>query len=209
MNVKICGIRAEEEALCAVKNGAKAIGFVFAESKRKIEPENAKIIIDNLPENIWKVGVFVNESKERIEEIVRISGINVIQLHGDESSELASSFQLPVIKAFSIKDENDLEEIADFQSDYILLDSARERYFGGNGKAFDWNIVKNYDFKGKKVILAGGLNTENVSKATEMVNPFMLDVSSGVETDGKKDLQKIEAFLDKAIYHETNRRQQS
>ncbi|MED3963369.1 phosphoribosylanthranilate isomerase [Niallia taxi] len=199
MNVKICGIRAAEEALCAVQNGAKAIGFVFADSKRKIDPKKSRAIIDKLPEDVWKVGVFVNETKERIEEIVRISGINVIQLHGDESSEFAASFQLPVIKAFSIKGEEDLAAIADFQSDYILLDSARERYFGGNGKVFDWNIVKDYDFKGKKVILAGGLNKENVRSASNMVNPFMLDVSSGVETDGKKDLQKIESFLGEAI----------
>jgi len=199
MNVKICGIRAEEEALCAVQNGAKAIGFVFADSKRKIELETARTIIDKLPDDIWKVGVFVNETRERIDEIVRISGINVIQLHGDESSEYASSFELPVIKAFSIKEESDLEIIADFQSDYILLDSARERYFGGNGKAFDWNIVKNYDFKGKKVILAGGLHKDNVNQAKTMVDPFMLDVSSGVETDGKKDLQKIEGFLQEAL----------
>ncbi|TRZ38000.1 phosphoribosylanthranilate isomerase [Niallia circulans] len=199
MNVKICGIRGAEEALCAVQNGAKAIGFVFADSKRKIEPEDARVIIDKLPEDVWKVGVFVNETKERIEEIVRISGINVIQLHGDESSKFAKAFQLPVIKAFSIKGAEDLAAIADFQSDYILLDSARERYFGGNGKVFDWNIVKDYDFKGKKVILAGGLNTENVRSASNMVNPFMLDVSSGVETDGKKDLQKIELFLGEAI----------
>ncbi|MGG4411762.1 phosphoribosylanthranilate isomerase [Niallia taxi] len=199
MNVKICGIRAEEEALCAVQNGAKAIGFVFADSKRKIDPKNARAIIDKLPEDVWKVGVFVNETKERIEEIVRISGINVIQLHGDESSEFAASFQLPVIKAFSIKGAEDLAAIADFQSDYILLDSARERYFGGNGKVFDWNIVKDYDFKGKKVILAGGLNKENVRSASNIVNPFMLDVSSGVETDGKKDLRKIESFLGEAI----------
>ncbi|MFT8320468.1 MAG: phosphoribosylanthranilate isomerase [Bacillus sp. (in: firmicutes)] len=201
MNAKICGITNKQAALCAVEHGAKAIGFVFAESKRKISPEGAKEIISILPETVWKVGVFVNESKEKIDEIVKQSGINVIQLHGDESKEFASQFALPVIKAFSIQTEEDLLMAADFSSDYVLLDSPREKYYGGNGKSFDWNIVKNFDFRGKKVILAGGLHQDNVEDALEMVNPYMVDVSSGVETDGKKDLQKIQAFLTKLTVH--------
>lgn len=196
MSVKICGIRNIQAAKCAVENGARAVGFVFANSKRKIEPLQAKAIIKKLPENLWKVGVFVNESKEHIEKIVQTTGINVIQLHGDEPGEFASQFNLPVIKAFSIKEEEDLKEVASYPCDYVLLDSPREEYYGGNGKTFDWNIVRNYDFNGKKVILAGGLNKENVKRAWETVQPYMVDVSSGVETDGVKDLQKIKGFIE-------------
>jgi len=195
MGAKICGITNIDAAKCAVENGAKAVGFVFAESKRKISPEDAKAIIKELPEDIWKVGVFVNESKEKIEEIISIAGINMIQLHGDESNEFASQFSLPIIKAFSIGSEEDLKAVAAFDCDYVLLDSPREKYHGGNGKTFDWAVLKNYDFKGKKVILAGGLNTENIKEALETVQPDLVDVSSGVETNGKKDLKKIRDFL--------------
>ncbi|WP_445506215.1 phosphoribosylanthranilate isomerase [Niallia sp. 03190] len=197
MTAKICGITNKDAALCAVKHGAKAVGFVFAKSKRKISPEDAKEIIAELPGDIWKVGVFVNESKENIDEIVKVSGINVIQLHGDETSEFAAQFSLPVIKAFSIQSEADLQTVVDFTCDYVLLDSPREHYHGGNGKTFDWNIIKDYDFNGKKVILAGGLHKDNVETALKTVKPYMVDVSSGVETEGKKDLLKIEEFLNK------------
>ncbi|PKG23803.1 phosphoribosylanthranilate isomerase [Niallia nealsonii] len=195
MGAKICGITDKEAAKCAVENGAKAVGFVFAKSKRKISPEDAKEIIKELPENIWKVGVFVNESKKKIDEITNISGINVIQLHGDESNEFASQFTLPVIKAFSIQSEEDLKAVQAFECDYVLLDSPREIYHGGNGKTFDWTMLKDYDFKGKKVILAGGLDADNIKEALEMVQPDLVDVSSGVETDGKKDFKKIRDFL--------------
>lgn len=201
MGAKICGITTKDAAKCAVENGAKAVGFVFAKSKRKISPEDAKAIIKELPEDIWKVGVFVNESKEKIEEITNICGINMIQLHGDESSEFASQFSLPVIKAFSIQSEEDLKEVQAFECDYVLLDSPREKYHGGNGKTFDWTIIKDYDFKGKKVILAGGLNTANIQEAIELVQPDLVDVSSGVETDGKKDLTKIRDFLSSVNLH--------
>ncbi|MGP7815598.1 phosphoribosylanthranilate isomerase [Niallia sp. 01092] len=197
MTAKICGITNKDAALCSVKHGAKAVGFVFAKSKRKISPEDAKEIIAELPGDIWKVGVFVNESKENIDEIVKVSGINVIQLHGDETSEFAAQFSLPVIKAFSIQSEADLQTVVDFTCDYVLLDSPREHYHGGNGKTFDWNIIKDYDFNGKKVILAGGLHKDNVETALKTVKPYMVDVSSGVETEGKKDLLKIEEFLNK------------
>ncbi|KAB7673156.1 phosphoribosylanthranilate isomerase [Bacillus sp. B1-b2] len=199
MNVKICGIKTIEAATCSVENGAKAIGFVFAESKRKITPEKAKEIIDQLPKELVKVGVFVNETKETIDEIVRVSGINVIQLHGDESPEFVKSFNIPVIKAFSIATIEDLENVREYACEYILLDSPRGKYHGGNGIAFDWSLLNNQDFQGKKVILAGGLNIENLQLAKESANPYMLDVSSGVETNGEKDFNKIKEFLQKAM----------
>ena len=199
MNVKICGITSLEAAEYAVKHGAKAIGFVFAESKRKISPAKAKEIIAKLPSNLLKVGVFVNESKEKIEEIVRETGINVIQLHGEEDSTFAQHFQLPVIKAFNIAKREDLDTAREYKSEYVLLDSPKGKYRGGNGIAFDWSILNGYDFGGKKVILAGGLKEENVTEAIYVANPYMLDVSSGVETEGVKDLDKIKNFLQTAL----------
>ncbi|CAI9386718.1 phosphoribosylanthranilate isomerase [Niallia sp. Sow4_A1] len=195
MKVKICGITTKDAAACAVQYGADALGFVFANSKRKINPEKAKEIIDTLPKDIMKVGVFVNETKENIEKIVKLSGINTIQLHGDETPEFASSFSLPIIKAFSISSKEDLQQVTAFPCEYALLDSPRGKYHGGNGIAFDWSIIKNYDFGQKQIILAGGLNISNLAEAIQITNPFMVDVSSGVETDGKKDLVKIKNFL--------------
>lgn len=195
MNVKICGITTNDAAACAVQHGAHALGFVFAKSKRRISAEKANEIIDTLPENLMKVGVFVNESKENIEKIVKVSGINVIQLHGDETAEFASGLSLPIIKAFSISTQEDLQQVTAFPCDYALLDSPRGKYHGGNGIAFDWSMIKNYDFGKKKIILAGGLNETNLTEAIHTTNPFMIDVSSGVETEGKKDLEKIKNFL--------------
>ncbi|MGN8844273.1 phosphoribosylanthranilate isomerase [Niallia sp. HCP3S3_B10] len=195
MKVKICGITTKDAAACAVQYGADALGFVFANSKRKINPEKAKEIIDTLSNDLMKVGVFVNETKDNIEKIVKLSGINTIQLHGDETPEFASSFSLPIIKAFSISSKEDLQQVTAFPCEYALLDSPRGKYHGGNGIAFDWSIIKNYDFGQKKIILAGGLNISNLAEAIQITNPFMVDVSSGVETDGKKDLVKIKNFL--------------
>jgi len=195
VNVKICGITTIDAATAAIQYGANALGFVFAKSKRKLSAQQAKEIIDTLPEGLMKVGVFVNESKEEIEKIVKVSGINAIQLHGDETADFASSFSLPIIKAFSISSQEDLQQVISFPCDYALLDSPRGQYHGGNGIAFDWSIIKDYNFGNTKIILAGGLNETNLIEAVYTTNPFMVDVSSGVETDGKKDLEKIKNFL--------------
>ena len=195
MKVKICGITTKEAAACAVENGVNALGFVFAASKRKINAEQAKEIIKILPTNILKVGVFVNESKKNIEKIVNVSGINAIQLHGDETADFATDFSLPIIKAFSISSQADLQQVVSYPCDYALLDSPKGKYHGGNGIAFDWSILKDYDFGNKKIILAGGLNEDSLIEEVNTAKPYMVDVSSGVETDGKKDLVKIKNFL--------------
>lgn len=197
MKVKICGIRDISTALSAVDNGADALGFVFAESKRKINPEAAGEIIRELPGEVLKIGVFVNETKEAIEEIANVSGINVIQLHGDETPEFCSSFSLPVIKALSVGSPDDLSQLDEFSCEYILLDSPKGKYRGGNGVSFDWSIF-NKPMQDKKIILAGGLNPENVGEGIKATNPYMVDVSSGVETEGKKDPKKIKRFIDNA-----------
>ncbi|MFO1444826.1 phosphoribosylanthranilate isomerase [Bacillus sp. Bva_UNVM-123] len=195
MKVKVCGMTDLHTVLTAIQYGADAIGFVFAESKRRITVKKAKEIIQQLPAGILKVGVFVNEEKEQIEKIIEQSGINVVQLHGDETPQFCSYFTVPVIKAISIETEKDIAEIEEYKCDYILLDSPKGKYRGGNGIVFNWDLLKKCQLRGRNIILAGGLTSENVVSGIKLVNPYMVDVSSGVETDGKKDPEKINNFI--------------
>ncbi|MCM2531999.1 phosphoribosylanthranilate isomerase [Neobacillus pocheonensis] len=198
MKVKICGITDVEAAIAAVECGADAIGFVFAESKRRVQPDRAKEIVSELPEYVLKVGVFVNETIEEIENIANNVGLTHIQLHGDEPASFSKSLSLPVIKALSLQNSDGLETIMNYPCEYLLLDGPKGKYRGGNGTAFDWKSINSDNFMGKKVILAGGLTEENVEEGIRLIAPFMVDVSSGVETDGKKDLKKIQSFIDMA-----------
>ncbi|MCM3588073.1 phosphoribosylanthranilate isomerase [Mesobacillus maritimus] len=198
MKVKICGIQTIEAALHATKEGADAIGFVFAPSKRKITPEKAKHIIQTLPEDIWKVGVFVDETPETIAEIVEFTGLTHIQLHGEEEPDLYWTHDRALIKSVSVRTIEDIQKIKNIQTvDYILLDSPPGLYKGGTGKSFDWDLASGLGVK-DKIILAGGLNPQNVKKAIQAVQPIMVDVSSGVETNGEKDFEKISAFISEA-----------
>lgn len=197
MKVKICGITDAATGIAAARYGADAIGFVFAESKRRVTIEKAKEIIAQLPEEVLKVGVFVNETKDQIENIASLTGLTHIQLHGDETAVFSESLSLPVIKAVSFQGNGSLEATKEFPSEYILLDSPKGKYRGGNGTTFDWSEVDREILAGKKVILAGGLHEGNVEDAIRIIQPVMVDVSSGVETDGKKDIKKIKAFLEK------------
>ena len=198
MKVKICGITDIETGVAAVQFGADAIGFVFAESKRKVTTLQAQEIIAHLPKEVYKVGVFVNETRDEIEKIAATVGLTHIQLHGDESALFSESLSLPVIKSISFQGNASLEQLADFPSDFILLDSPKGKYRGGNGTVFNWNEVNPHLINKHKVILAGGLHEHNVEEAIKIIRPDMVDVSSGVETDGKKDLRKIKTFIEKA-----------
>ncbi|WHY75656.1 phosphoribosylanthranilate isomerase [Neobacillus sp. WH10] len=197
MKVKICGITDVHTAIAAARYGADAIGFVFAESKRKVSIGKAKEIVSFLPPEVLKVGVFVNESREEVERIASIVGLTHIQLHGDESPSFSELISLPIIKAISFQSNDGLAVFNQFPSEYILLDGPKGKYRGGNGKAFDWNEVNAALLEEKKVILAGGLQVSNVEQAIKIINPYMVDVSSGVETDGIKDLVKIKEFIEK------------
>jgi phosphoribosylanthranilate isomerase len=198
MKVKICGITDLTTAIAAIDYGANALGFVFAESKRKISVTQAKDIISHLPKEILKVGVFVNESKEKIEEIASTVGLTHVQLHGDESPSFSETLSYPVIKAISIHDKQSVKAIEHYSCEFVLLDGPKGTYRGGNGLAFDWKSISAKHLAGKKVILAGGLHEENVEEAIKLIKPYMVDVSSGVETEGKKDLSKIQTFINKA-----------
>lgn len=197
MLVKICGIQTREATKVAVTNGADFIGFVFAESKRKIDPSIAANIAEFIPDEVKKVGIFVNESIEKICEIAEIVGLDYIQLHGDEKPEFAKQLPYKVIKAFSIEDTN-LQDIQSYPCDYYLLDSPKGKYRGGNGKTFNWNLIHELDIDRSKIILAGGLTSENVREAISIVEPIGVDVSSGVETNGVKDFEKIKQFIKSA-----------
>lgn len=197
MLIKVCGITTVEAAKAVEKYGADFIGFLFAPSKRKIAPKDAKNIAKELSPNVKKVGVFVNESIENIIDIATTVGLDYIQLHGDEDANFAKQIPFPVIKAFSI-DQIDLNTVEQYPADFFLLDSPGKKYRGGTGETFNWERIKELNIDTEKIILAGGLHAENVQTAIQTVAPRGIDVSSGVETDGKKDPAKIKEFLQRA-----------
>lgn len=198
MKVKICGIRDIPTALNAIEQGVDALGFVFADSKRRVTPREAKAIIEKLPKEVLKVGVFVNAELGEIQKIIEQTGLTAVQLHGDESPEYCEGLSVPVIKAVSVKSSLELSKIQEYPVEYILLDSPKGQYRGGNGTSFDWSLLKNFNRGQKKIILAGGLNEENVEEAIRIASPYMVDVSSGVETNGIKDPKKIQNFIGRA-----------
>lgn len=199
MKVKICGITDMETAKRACEYGADALGFVFAESKRKITPKRAEEIIQELPANVLKIGVFVNESVEVIQKIADECGLTHVQLHGDEDNYQIRRLNIPSIKSLGVTSESDMKNAQRYETDYILFDSPKEKFHGGNGKTFSWELLGHMPKElRKKTILAGGLNALNIEKAIRTVRPYMVDVSSGVETEGKKDVEKIKQFIIKA-----------
>jgi len=197
--IKICGITNLEDAQEAVELGADALGFVFYEkSPRKITKEKAKEIIGSLPKEVVKVGLFVDELEEQVNEIASYCNFDILQFHGDETPDYCKKFPQKIIKAFRIKDKESLVDIPKYEVDYYLLDAYSEELPGGTGKTFNWDLAKEAREFGKPIILSGGLNPENIIEALEKVSPFGVDVSSGVElSPGKKDQKKLEEFITK------------
>ena len=195
--VKICGIKTLSDAKFAVDYGVDAIGFVFAESIRNVSKENARAIVQKLPPFVTTVGLFVNDTAENIEAICRFCGLDTIQLHGNERPSLLNKLKaFKTIKAFRIQNEKDIIPIRKYKPDAILLDGYSENKMGGTGTSFDWKIVKKLRTS-IPVIVAGGLTHLNVSQAIRIVNPYAVDVSSGVESSpGKKDRKLIKKFID-------------
>jgi phosphoribosylanthranilate isomerase len=201
--VKICGTTNLEDAQAAVDAGADALGFVFAQSPRRVEPAVAGQIAQSLPERVEKVGVFVNETAERIGEIAREAGLTAVQLHGDESPEFAhqmASGGLRVFKAIPVRGGFAAPMIAFAEKggvNGILLDTAAARR-GGTGQSFDWHAVAEHmpELGAIRVIVAGGLTPLNVARAIRVLRPWGVDVVSGVEREpGKKDHEKVRAFV--------------
>ncbi len=197
--VKICGITNIEDAVAAAEYGADAIGFVFQpKSPRAITPETAKNIVSALPPFITTIGVFVNESKREIERIIRYVGLNIVQLHGNEPPD-ACQLNKKVIKAIRVKDLTDLEPLKRYNVSAFLLDTYSPHTMGGTGQIFNWDIAVEAKKFGR-IILAGGLNHENIEEAIKWVRPYGIDVATGVESNkkGEKDHKKLRLFIEKA-----------
>ena len=201
MKIKICGITDRSDALEAASLGADILGFVFyPESKRHIEPYRAASIIRTLPASTGKAGVFVDEPADVVRETAVSCGLDVLQFHGSETSGYCGSFRQDyrVIKAFRIRSKKDLSPINGYDADYYLLDTYVSGSAGGTGVAFDWKILKDFEFL-KPVILSGGLTPENVAAAIREVSPYGVDVSTGVEkSPGKKDHELMKRFIEEA-----------
>lgn len=198
VKVKICGITNPEDALAAADYGADALGFVFYRgSPRYISPQAAKEIIRQLPPLITTVGVFVDETIDKIEEIMRHVPLDIAQLHGHEPPE-SCLLSRRVIKAIRVKELSDLEPLKRYRVSAFLLDTYTPESLGGTGQIFNWDIAVAAKQFGK-VILAGGLNPDNIEKAIRWVRPYAVDVSSGIEEEkGKKDLKKMRLFIERA-----------
>jgi phosphoribosylanthranilate isomerase len=198
MRVKICGIRDLKTALAAIEAGADALGFVFAEkSPRRISPDAAREISLSLPPFIARVGVFVDVPAAVVLQIADFCRLDVLQLHGGEPPDYCRSLPFKVVKAFRVRDGHSLRGANDYPADAVLLDAFVPGLAGGTGESFNWELVVKAGLK-KPVILAGGLSPANVRQAVAAVRPYAVDVSSGVETDGKKDLEKIRLFIQRA-----------
>jgi phosphoribosylanthranilate isomerase len=197
--IKICGITNESDALHAVACGADALGFVFfADSPRCVEPGTVRSIIDKLPTGIVKVGLFVNEQPETVNRIAVESGIDLVQLHGDETPVECRKIDKPVIKALRVRDAESFSGWQDYPGDAILLDAWHPEKFGGTGESCDWELAAEMA-RQTTIILAGGLHPNNVADAVTMVRPHGVDVSSGVEqSPGKKDPDKVAEFIKNA-----------
>jgi len=196
VKVKICGITNPEDALRAAEAGADALGFVFFDkSPRHIFPEQAAAIIDRLPPFVQTVGLFVNEDLAAVNATADLCGLDLVQLHGEETPEFCRAVRRRIIKAFRVKDITSLEEIRNYHVAACLLDAWSPSAYGGTGKTFNWEIAA-AAAASECVILAGGLTPDNVAEAVQIVKPYAVDVSSGVESSpGKKDAELMQRFI--------------
>ena len=190
--VKLCGLTRAEDIEAVNRLEPEYIGFVFAEkSKRYVSPEKAAELKKLLNPEIKAVGVFVDEDINKVANLLRNKTIDIAQLHGNEDNsyieKLKRLINTPVIKAFQIKSGDDIAEACNSAADYVLLDSGK-----GSGQRFNWELIKSIN---RPYFLAGGLDTENISIAVKSLRPLAVDVSSGIETDEKKDLDKMTAFV--------------
>jgi len=215
--IKICGIRETAHALAAVETGANFTGFIFAPTRRQVNPAKARGIIKAVRKSssaIKTVGVFVDAPASEVNQISDFCNLDWVQLSGDESWEYCCEITRPIIKAIRIDKQRPDEicaqlsvglETLSSQRFIILLDSQVEGKYGGTGIAFDWSLAQQVA-KEFPVIIAGGLNPQNVAQAIDIAAPWGVDVSSGVETDGTKDIAKIKAFIEAVRRTDENKR---
>ena len=200
VKVKICGITNVEDAQAAIAAGADLLGFVFCEeSPRHVTVEQAAAIARIVPPFVVRVGLFVNAPEELVSQAMSACGLQLLQFHGDETPEYCRQFGAMSMKAFRVKDAETIRTLPDFPTDAWLLDAFVPGQHGGTGHSFNWDLAIEAVKLGKPVFLAGGLTTENVAEAVRKVQPYGVDVSSGVESaPGKKDHAKVRAFIQAA-----------
>ena len=198
--VKICGITDYEDASIAVGLGAGALGFIFADSPRQITPQKARDIIRAIPPFVKTVGVFVDEEPAAIKEMIHYCGLDLVQLHGDESPDLCCELMPYTIKALRIKDESSLRTSRIYHGKVraLLLDTYSKDKAGGTGKTFNWQLAIKIKKLGIPIILAGGLGPSNIDGAISTVRPYAVDVNSGVEErPGKKSHTLMKDLMEK------------
>lgn len=196
--IKICGLSRLIDIDMVNEAHPDYIGFVFAKSRRQVTVEAATALKSRLDPAIRVVGVFVNEAPDIIIRLCREGVIDAIQLHGDETEEdirrLRQAVKNPIIKAVRVKAAENIREAQRLSCDYLLLDAYRDDQYGGSGERFDWSVVTQVN---KPFFLAGGINAGNVVDAVNLISPYCIDISSGVETDGYKDRFKINEIITK------------
>jgi phosphoribosylanthranilate isomerase len=206
VKIKICGVTNEEDATWAVNLGANYVGLNFhKDSPRKVSPDLAAKIVKKVPPFVPCVGVFVEQKAEEILRIVEKTGLMGVQLHGDHTPEdcraIAEKMEIPILRAFRVAEEKDLEPIASFRgaATHALLDAKVDGLPGGTGQVFPWDLATRAKSFGLPIFLAGGLTPDNVRQAVEKVQPFAVDTASGVEKSPKrKDLDKMKKFIEEA-----------
>ncbi|HMP81258.1 MAG TPA: phosphoribosylanthranilate isomerase [Verrucomicrobiota bacterium] len=197
VKVKICGITNESDALAAAQAGADLVGFMFYEqSPRRVSIETASKIARNLPPHVVKVGVFVDPDEDLVMRAIQRCGVSLLQFHGNESPGFCTQFGLMSMKAFRIRDEQSIGALANYSTDAWLLDAFTPGKLGGTGETFNWRLAVKARNLGRPIFLAGGLTPENVASAVREVQPYGVDVSSGVESaPGQKDHDKVRRFI--------------
>ncbi len=205
VRTKVCGITNEKDALKAANLGAWAVGFIFhKKSPRFISPFKAKKIIEALPPFITPVGVFVNHNAGAMRDIINHTGIRVVQLHGDEDHHFChrlKRYNVKIIKAFQVGEKFSPVNVEPYKVDAYLFDTYDKDAYGGTGKTFDWNVIRELKSLNVPIILSGGLNSQNVIDPVNDLKPYAVDVNSGVEeSPGKKDHDKMKNFIDVVSY---------
>ena len=199
MKIKLCGIKRPEDIALMNEFRPDYVGFVFAGTKRRISPETAARLAEKLDNGIRKVGVFVNEPSDDVSKTVKLAGLDVVQLHGDETADRIATLRdllpgMEIWKAVRVRTQESIIDALRLGADRLLLDSFTQGEYGGTGRTANFSLIRAANLK-IPFFLAGGLNCGNLSEAIRETDPYGVDISSGIETDGVKDRQKIERIM--------------